>query len=157
MNILIWLIATILGSCAYRLGGASKTGEWYDFMCRTKTRDLGVSSVGILYLLSVSNIYTISFLCWICYLLTFGLMFGALTTYFKKGQDAKAWNWMLVGLAQGLALAPYAFITGHWIGFAIRTVFLVITITVWSEWQGNVVWEECGRGALIITSLKFLI
>jgi len=78
---------------------------------------------------------------------SYGLMFGSLTTYFKKkGTDAKWYNWMLVGLALSMSMLPYAYFTHSWKWFWIRTSILTPAITLWSQLVGNAVVEEVGRG-----------
>ena len=158
IKIIYLVILSIIGSCLYRLGGKGKDGFWYDFMCGTKTRDLGIPSIGILLLCLFGNISHYSVYTFVSLLFTFGFMFAAQTTYFKKkGQDAYWWNWALVGLANGLALLPYAIYTGQWFAFILRTALLIILITGWSELNDNVVWEESGRGFLIISTLGLFL
>lgn len=82
-----------------------------------------------------------------------GLGYGAMTSYFKKkGTEAKLWNWMLVGLAFGLCLFPFAYDTGLWKPFIGRTIMLFMAISTWSELVGNADWEELGRGFLFTVS-----
>jgi len=141
------LIASVVGAIIYRMGGSDEYN--------TKWRDLGIPTLVTIVLLCFGPGFSGSILGALCYFLTFGLVFAAQTTYFKqKGQDAKAWNWMLVGLANGLALAPYTFLTGQWLAFVVRTVALIIMITAWSEWKDNAIEEELGRGFLIIATLS---
>lgn len=92
-----------------------------------------------------------------CFLLTFLLSWGALSAYWKgKETDMKWWNWFLHGLGIGLAFLPMALIGIGWVLILIRAVVLGITMSVWSELNDNVVWEEVGRGALIILTLPIL-
>ena len=139
----LWIIFTFLGALFYRLGG----------QIQTKARDLGLPAIATVYLL------ILGLKCpWWAYLLHFGLLFGALTTYWKKkDQDAKWWNWLLTGLGYSLAAIPIAIGTNHWPGFGIRCIVLTTLITFWSEFIGDVNWEESGRGALIILTLPILL
>jgi hypothetical protein len=90
--------------------------------------------------------------------IAFGLLLGSLTTYFKKkGTDAKWYNWAITGFAYGASAFPIAWNTGRWAGFSIRCVVLSVSTSLWSQWMNNVVWEECGRGALIILTLPLLL
>lgn len=148
------LFATIIGSIAYRLGGAAKTGRWYDLLCGTKTRDAGVATVvmGVMWYLCphpASMLWTI-----LSILASGGLTFAAATSYFKKkGTSARWWNWCLVGLAFGVAVLPYSISVGAYSAFTLRTIFLIGAITLWSSRVSNAVAEELGRGALVVGSL----
>ena len=144
------ILMSIIGGVLYRMGGASGFN--------TKFRDFGIPGVGILVLLVLGNRCHVNGWSILNYVLTWGFMFAAQTTYFKKkGKDAKWWNWFLVGLANGLALIPYAWQTGLWMDALLRTVILAIAITIWSEVCGDAVWEEVGRGVLIILTLGLFL
>jgi hypothetical protein len=95
-------------------------------------------------------------------LLASAVLSGVLsTTYFarlnpligKPKEDKGWWNWMLVGIALSLAILPLHWAFGHWLGFAIRSIVLTAGITAWSQFQGNAVKEELGRGFLVIFTL----
>lgn len=149
MSIILLLLLSIVGAIFYRMGGSSKYN--------TKVRDFGVPCCVLLYLIPFSLHNYASLLYWCTCLLSFGLTFGAQTTYWKKkGEETKWWNWALVGLANGLSILPFVWYTGNWLPFLFRTVFLTVCIVVWSERVDNVVWEEGGRGALIVGSLWLL-
>lgn len=143
---IIKVVATIalsaLGGILYRMGGSDHFN--------TKTRDLGVPAVGIglLWILGGWNWWLI---------LCFGLYFGSMTTYWKNKPDAVWWNWLLVGLGFSLAFVPYAIATGHWMGFWLRLVLLPVSIMLWSEKNGNAVWEEFGRGFATTSSIPLLL
>jgi len=150
IEVLVLLVLAAVGGVLYRMGGA----HGYN----TKFRDLGIPCVGSILLGVYGNLNHYNPWHILSSILTFGLMFAAQTTYFKKkGMDAKWYHWSLVGLANGLALLPYAITTGMWIEFAIRTIALVLLITIWSEINSNAVWEEVGRGVLIILTLGLLL
>lgn len=135
------LMSGIVSSIFYRMGGSNYGTKW---------RDLGVPTIMIIYFILTGHFHY-------SLLISFILLFGALTTYFKqKGKNAKWWNWLMCGLAYSIALLPYTIATNHWSGFAIRTIVVTVAITLWSEIQGNAVWEECGRG-FIIGSTYFLL
>ena len=142
MNIIITILAIITGAILYRLGGA----EGYN----TKIRDFGVPTVGIglLWFLGGWN-------WWLIF--CFGLYFASMTTYWKKGPDAKWHNWLLTGLGYSLAFLPYTIATGHWVGFTIRTVIVTLGVMIWSELIDNPVWEECGRGAITTCTIPLLL
>ena len=143
MNILIWSVLVVASAVLYRMGGSDK----YD----TKWRDLGVPLCSVLALTVLSYWHWV--LC-IYYL----LLFGSLTTYWKKqGTDADWWNWSLTGFFYGLSVAPYVFVSGHWLGFGLYVAFVTIAVTLWSELIKNSVWEENGRGAIIVLGLPLLL
>lgn len=141
IKILIIIIAAIVSAVLYRMGGASG----YD----TKYRDVGCSIVLCGCIAYLGALHWTLILC-------FGLMWGALSTYWKKGPNARWYNWLLTGLGYSLAILPFVIYDGCWIGFLSRTIALSGLVMIWSEVVSNVVWEECGRGALIIITLPLL-
>lgn len=150
IEIVVLLILAAVGGVLYRMGGASGYN--------TKFRDFGIPTVGILLLFLFGSLIHSTLWNTLSLILTFGLMFAAQTTYFKKkGTAPKWWNWALVGLVNGLALLPWAINTGQWLAFGIRTGLLVILITLWCELNDNAVWEEIGRGVLIIITLGLFL
>lgn len=154
-KILITSILSVLGAILYRMGGAAKTGKWYDFALNTKARDAGVPACTIAALIVCAG-FQLSL--WWAYLLSYGLLFGAMTTYWKKkGTDAKWYHWVFVGLGYSLAMLPFAWGDGSWLAFGLRTAALTAGIAVWSQLIGNAVLEELGRGFLtVLTVLLFL-
>jgi len=137
---MIILLAILSGVC-YRLGG------WI----QTKIRDFGCPTIATiaLWLLGIHNPLLL--------LIHFGLLFASLTTYWKiEGNDARWWNWALTGLGYSLALIPICIGIGHWHGFIIRTLVLVLGTVAVSEMSDNVWVEEIGRGALLILTLPLL-
>ncbi len=143
---MIWLSAIILsiGSAVlYRMGGSGN----YD----TKVRDLGLPSCMIIFLIT-----TINFHWWA--ILAFFLMFAAQTTYFKKkGENAKWWNWMFVGIAFGVCMLPYSIAIGNLNGFFIRLGVVTLFTTLWSERVDWDIAEEAGRGWIQIITLPLLL
>ncbi len=147
MKILFVIILSLLSGVLYRLGGIGKPFN-------TKFRDCGCPLVALICLWLLKG-FNLGF--WWAYLLTFGLGWGVMTTYWKKkGTDAKWWNWLLTGAGYGLSALPLCWIGVHWYVLLYRTVVLSIGTMLWSDWQGNVVWEECGRGALITATIPLL-
>lgn len=143
LKILAWIIATLLSSVLYRMGGAQGFN--------TKFRDLGLPTIAVALLTYLGGWH------WI-YILCFGLYFGSLTTYWKKkGTDAKWFNWLLTGLGYSLSFLPLALFTGHWLGFCIRTILVSVGVTIWSEKIGNAVVEELGRGVITTSTLPLLL
>ena len=136
-------ILACISGVLYRLGG-------YGPPFNTKVRDFGVPSCMAVYFAITGHWHWILILC-------FGLVFGAQTSYFKrKGWDAYWFNWLYCGLAFSFALLPYAWATGHWAGFGIRTVVVTGFTIGWSVLIGWDDAEEFGRGFIQIITLPFL-
>lgn len=134
------LIAGIISAALYRLGG----------QVQTKIRDLGVPTIMLLYFVVTKHFHWSLLICFV-------LMFGSLTTYWKKkGTDAQWYNWMFTGIGYSLCMLPYVLFNHHWIGFAERTIFVVAATTLWSQFIGEVNAEEGGRGFIIGSSLFLL-
>jgi hypothetical protein len=142
---------SVVAAILYRMGGA---GDPYN----TKCRDIGIPvcvSIVLLFLFP-SLLHSVRFFGALA--ITFGLVLGAQTTYWKKkGTDAKWFNWAFTGAGYSLALFPIAWVTGRWLGFGIRSIVLTGLTVLWSQLMDNVVWEECGRGALEIVTLPLLL
>ena len=148
IHIIVWLCASICSAILYRMGGAAGYN--------TKFRDFGVPTIGLALLLIIYPHYGWKVL--LSYVLTFGLYFGSMTTYWKKkGTDAYWYNWLFTGLGYSIAFLPFAIVTRHWVGFAIRTIIVVVATTLWSEKISNVVWEECGRGIITTITIPLLL
>lgn len=160
------LILTILGGFLYRCGGAGKSGKWYDFLLNTKMRDFGLPTISVLLFLFLSwpdfNITHFSLI------LTWGLLFAAQTTYWKKkGTDARWYNWAMTGLAYSIAWILTVIaqnIPGHipnsfhvtWLGFLSRSIVCTALTVIVSELFGKVVYEENARGEVEIVTIPLL-
>jgi len=143
VKLLLWLICSIACGVLYRMGGSDKYN--------TKVRDLGVPFV---FILSLSLWAGWSWWLVLC----FGLMFGALTTYWgKKGSDKTFLNYFLHGLGVAVAMLPYAISMHHYIGFIIRCLVVSLGIAYWSIYVGNDIREEFGRGVIIGSTLPLLL
>jgi len=148
MKILYYLILSALCGLFYRFGGADPPfRSWMrDWVCPA-------FAIGILLLWWHPAGYA-----WLLIPLMYGLTGGALSTYWKKkGTDANFWNYFLHGFFIALAMLPYSWATGHWIGFSIRLVVLPTAIAIWSAKTSLDVVEESGRGFLIGISLPLLL
>ena len=142
IDLLIVIIASVASAVLYRLGGA----RGYD----TKFRDVGCSLVSCLVLGHlVAWHWTL--------ILVFGLMWGSLTTYWKKGPTAYWYNWLITGAMYSVATIPLIIVEGNWIGFASRTIVLGGLTMIWSQLNGNVVWEETGRGVILVGTIPLLL
>ena len=149
VKIIFWILISIVSAILYRMGGS---GVW-----NTKWRDIGSMLCATLCLLVtqklVFNVATV-----FAVVAFSGLTFASLTTYFKKkGTDTKWFNWVFVGLAWGISALPIALVYHCWLGLTLRTMFLGLTVCLWSQFNGNVVWEENGRGALLTASIPLLL
>ena len=142
MIILILILACLGGYC-YRRGGTSAGTLW---------RDIGVSLV-TLVTLWLLNGFNVSY--WWVYLLTFGLSWGSLASYW--GLDEQKWGYFAHGLGLSLAMLPFTYVTGHWLGFGLRTIVLTVSITLWSEFTTHVDLEEFGRGFFTVATIPLLL
>ena len=138
-NMVVWLIATVLCGLLYRAGGIGKPFN-------TKFRDLGVPLVCLGYI-----IFILEPQAWWVHLISFILLFGALTTYLDK--IFKKDNFYAHGFICALSYLPYAINTGHYTGFFIRLAIVTLFMGWWCEVNSNDVVEETGRGGVILATL----
>lgn len=140
MKILLILIVSIFGAIFYRMGGSGRHNRLW--------RILGVSFLSIV---AVIALYGLNSAYWWLYLICFGASCGAVASYW--GLDEQPWGYWAHGLGLALALLPLAYITGHYLGWVLRSIVLIAFITVWSQFTSWDILEENGRGAGIILSL----
>lgn len=142
-----WLITgglALVGGLLYRLGG-------YGPPFNTKFRDLGIPTIAVICL------WVWGYHHW-SLIPTFGLMFAAQTSYFKKkGTDAKWFNWLFVGLAFSLSSIPISVYVRYPLGFFYRTLVVTTLTVLWSQFVGNDWVEEFGRGFIQIITLPILL
>jgi len=156
MKFLLILLFSCISGFFYRCGGAGKEGKprWIPKWLRnTKARDLGCPLIALIALWFQDG-FKLSY--WWAYVLTFGAMFGALTTYWdflNKGQD----NFFLHGAGIGLATLPLILIGVHLTQIIFYSLGLGLTMGIWSAMVDNDVWEEFGRGFFIISLLTIII
>ena len=150
MKIILWILGlSCLNALLYRLGGQGKPFN-------TRYRDIGCSLVTLITCLVLG----LTGALWAtvgAYLLTFGLSWGALASYWKSGQDMKFRHWCFHGIGLALALLPIIFITRHWLGFGIRLFLLPPLIAGWSGIIGESWLEEWGRGFITCATLPLLV
>ena len=152
---IINIILSLLSGILYRAGGMGKEDDakpkWIPKKIRnTKVRDLGIPAIGIITMIILNGWHWIYPLCFLA-------VFGAQTTYLKKkGKDATALNWFLVGLLFSIAWIPFTIITHNWLGFLYRTIIVTVFTTLWSQFNDDVFVEEFGRG-FIQTMTLFLL
>jgi len=151
MTWILIILLSVVSAILYRLGGASKEDRekefpWLPFK-PWKSRDFFGSLVAI-----GAGLLVGLHAPWWAFLISFGLMWGATSTYWDEvfGYD----NHYAHGLGIGLAMLPVAFYSDPF-ALAIRAIVLAVTMGVWSKINGKANIEELGRGALI--SLTFLI
>lgn len=142
MKILIVLIS-LISVILYRMGGVGKPFN-------TKIRDLGIPALMTVSLLALGLKVP-----WWAILLNFGLLFGALTTYWNI--DELKWGFWAHGLGVSLSALPIALATGLWLGFAIRVVIVTAFMAIWSQMIDEVNLEEGGRGAIIMATVPLLL
>jgi hypothetical protein len=113
------VIAGILG----RIGGAGKSGQWYDCLLDTKWRDIGCALV---FVFAAGTLLDWAGPWW-AYVLTFLLTFGSFCTYWDSvfGYD----NLGFSGFVVGLAAFPLLFID-HSI-WPILVVRAWVLATIW--------------------------
>jgi len=154
LGIISTIILSILSANLYRMGGQGKPYN-------TKHRDVGCALTLVLNLIIISYLSDISIanhFAILSFMITFGLTFASLTTYWKiKGQPARWYNWMYVGLGISFATLPYTIYTGNWMGFLYRLITLTLAITISSEKIGNDVKEEKARGLWILLTSPLLL
>lgn len=143
---MILAILSVISGVAYRVGGTQYGTLW---------RDLGVPTcVSLMIMLTRGFHWTL--------ILSFGLLFAALTTYnkwfgklvFNRCDNNVHWEgWAITGLFYGLSLLPYIIYTGEYAIFATRAILLSILTCLFSEFIGTAWFEEFSRGWLIVITL----
>lgn len=117
----LFLLACVAGTLG-RMGGAGKEGQWYEKILDTKWRDAGCP---LILLLAISLFVPFNPSLWWAYLLSYALMWAALSTYFDKlfGYD----NLWFSGFMTGVAVFPLGFINPwFWLIVPLRAVALCV-------------------------------
>lgn len=153
-SISLIIVLSFISILIYRAGGMSKElsakPKWIPmFMRKTLWRDCGCSLVTCALCGFLLSWHWTLILC-------FWLLWGALTTYWKRTPNAKWYNWLMTGIGYSLAMLPYVIAEGLWVGFISRTIVLGTATMIWSEITSDAVWEECGRGALLTLTVPLL-
>lgn len=137
------IVLSIFAAIAYRMGGSGNYPRYF--------RQLGLCLTMILEMTLLGHWHWTLLLC-------AGALAGLSSTYFKKkGTDAKWWNWLLVGIGFSISMLPLVIAHHLWVGFVFRTVVCTGLIVLWSEANGNAVWEEGGRGVIPTVTLPLLM
>lgn len=149
IKILIILGLAILSAILYRLGGMAGLNK--------AIRRFGCPACLIAAVGFLPNNWS-SIWVYVGLIVTYLLSYGVMTTYFKGDEiDCKWYHWVFTGLGYSLAILPYVVVSGHWVGFAIRTIVLTGLVTLISEKSDNVWVEECSRGFLFVITILFLL
>lgn len=154
---LLKLIATVILACiagmGYRMGGSGNYPRWLR------------EAIDCTCMILVCLIWGLG--NW-SLVLCYGLMWGAMTTYFKKkGTEAQWYHWAIVGFATSFCMLPLVLIKYYglpysswpeslWLAFIIRILFQTVAICVWRTWMGNAVIQELGTGFIMIITLPLL-
>lgn len=145
MKVIAWLVAIVICAILYRLGGIGKPFN-------TKYRDLGIPAI-ITALLLILGFKA----PWWVHCLHFGLLFGALTTYWDCITDKNKDNFYLHSFVCGLAAIVFAWCGVAWWLILIRAVVMSVASGVWCEKVGNDVAEETFRGGIIAVTIPMLL
>lgn len=145
MVIFLLIIFSLLSARLYRMGGTGG-GFWGD----TKWRDWGCPTMAVLAVVAQSA------WCWALVAVWF-LMWGAMTTYWKKGPKAYWYHWMFTGLGYSLSWTPFCYFRGSFFGLLCYTIVVTVFTTVWSVLIDDVEWEERGRGAIVVAATPLLL
>ena len=148
---LIGLLALSV-ACAifYRIGGASQADRekefpWLPFK-PWKSRDVWSNAcvIASLYIVGISA-------PWWAVFLSFGLMWGALSTYWDFAFNDVD-NHYAHGAGIGIALAPVMFFDEP-LALAVRVIAVAACMGIYSGIVGNATWEELGRGFIMPITL----
>lgn len=146
------LAGSLLSGLLYRLGGWGGPGRvkcpnlpgWF---FDTKARDIGCAIVGF----SMMK-FTLGIIApWWIHLISFILLFGALTTYWDElfGYD----NHYFHGAMCAAAYLPYCFY-GDPLAIGLRVLVCGLLMGAWSKLIGKDWVEEGGRGFILIFTLN---
>ena len=154
MTIVFLIILSCISAILYRIGGASKEDRekefpWLPFK-PWKSRDVWSNAcvIGGLYIVGINA-------PWWAVFLSFGLMWGALSTYWQNlfgGVD----NHYAHGAGIGIAMAPVMFFDEP-LALGIRIVILGLAMGIYSRIVGNATWEELGRGFVMPLTLALVL
>ena len=161
--ILAFLVLMLISGLLYHIGGCGADGakmyprapKWLWGKINGKLRDWGCA---IASLAAVPIVYPLQWstnLLWI-FPAAFLLSWGALSTYWKKGANAKTIHWLAHGLGIGLAMIPFIWAGVPWWLLGIRAAILSGTMAWLSDKTKIVQIEEGGRGALIVLTEAIL-
>ena len=141
MSIAVILACSVLAGISYRMGGSGRYSRLW--------RILGVPVLSTLALLIIGCRNPILLI------IHFGLLSGAISTYFDfLFNDVD--NFFMHGLVCGLAALPLVGIYPWWLIVA-RAAILGAAMGLWCKVWSWAVAEEVGRGAFIVASLLLFL
>ena len=157
VTIICIFILAFISAQLFRLGGSAKNGSWLDFAKNTRTRDASCPLIALIALWLLAG-FKLSY--WWAYLFTFGLSWGAMSTYFSflinPPDDVTAIEWFFTGLFYGLSAFPLIWADVHWYSIVGRAIALGLTIMWLRIRTGKDFKEEKGSGFLYILSTFIL-
>ena len=148
VKILIGLILGIICGFLYRLGGWEKGNKLF--------RRIGCPLIALIFLWILDGFKSS---LWWAYLLSFGLSYGAMSTYhdYLTNGDENWLCWLMTGSGYSLAYIPLLWIGITPLALIIRTVVLSLGTMFIREFTGNDFIEEFGTGFLYLTTIPLLI
>ena len=143
---------SFLSGYLYFLGGEKKTGKYIKHQKIVRRIGCALISLYIIWLLKIA-------IPWYIYVATAGLTYFALSTYWDRwGSDGVEWyEWALTGFGYSICTFLIPIHTGLWLGFVVRTLFLTLIISLWSEHFDDVFIEAGGRGLFFAVTLPLLV
>lgn len=157
LAIVLALLISIINAFLYRFGGISKEQgknkyPWVPEWCfNSKARDVGISLTTLVWL-----VIFYPKVDWYVYLVTFGLTWASLSTYWDQLFNKD--NFWFHGFGVGLAKVLFPISTGLWVGFITHCFLSAILMGSISAISKDDDVEELGRGSIIgLTLLNLLI
>jgi len=137
MTILYFIMLSFLSGVLGRMGGAGKSGQWYDKLLNTKWRDVGCSIIAIVALWLLFGVQRSA---WWVYLIIFGLHWGAFSTYWDwmyKNWDNFWFSGFMVGVSMFPAMILFPWL---WWVFVVRAVILAMLWGCFNKFLPEKVW-----------------
>jgi len=148
IRIILLIVLGYISARLYRLGGQVKEGNSWDILRNKLTRRVGCS------LLTMAMVYAYGVRChpgW--YVVSFILHWIMLSTYHDyTGKD----DHFAHGFGVGIAMLPFAIVTGIWVGFIIQIIVSTVWMGLVSILSEDDDFEEYGRGLAVIGRLPFM-
>ena len=152
------IILAFISATFFRLGGSAKNGSWLDFAKNTRIRDIGCP---LAFLVAFWGVFGLKIGFWGAYALTFGLSWGAMSTYFSflmdPPDDVNNTEWFFVGLFYGLSALPLIWAGISWYAIVGRAIILGLMIMWLRTRTGKDFKEEKGSGALLILTIPIFM
>lgn len=150
------IVIEAINALLYRFGGCSKEEGKDKFpmlpawVFQRWIRGGGCSLLSIVWMFLFTETVP-----WYVYPVSFGMMWGAVSTYYDTvfGYD----NFWAHGFGIGFSYILFAIFTGHWVAFIVRIAIATIFCGVSSMISTDVDVEECGRGATTALALTPMV